>query len=507
MLLQIREDRRKTAAKILLWVTMTVQPLSLSELSTAIDIVVEPSASFSRDEVMRDKVSHCGYFLTVKNDEVSLIHRSAKDYLLRKTPDSNPELEFFRLKEEVGNLEIARKCFDYLQNGALALCVCSKVDLSSNSSHLKAFPLLLYAALHWPHHSKSLARSEHVVNPLHPFYDKKSLTRESWLKTYWAATRKGSPPDVFTPLHLASWFGILPLAENIFFKRRLVDTQKLSFIFNKRDGINKRDSYGRTALWGAAVWGHEALVHLLLEKGAEIKSKGELGSGSRVTALFCAATMGHIAILQLLLKKGANVNDDSEIVGSFRGTALFWAVLNGNKAVALLLIENGANLKAKCEISGLRLTALMAAVGNGHDAIAKLLLEKGAEVDEKIEEGRGWSGSTALTIAIQNGNEAALQLLLENGANFKAKIEINGSRVPVLYFAATIGNRAIVQLLLEKGVEVDELIEVGSGNRVTALVGAALNGNEAVVQLLLNKEANIKANLKGGMCLEQWRYL
>jgi hypothetical protein len=119
MLLQIDDNRRETAAKILRWVVMAVRPLTLSELSAAIETAVMPSATFNCVEVMRDQVLHCGYFLTINKDEVGLIHQSAQDYLLRKTLDSNPELEVFRVKEEVGNLEITRKCLDYLQNGAL----------------------------------------------------------------------------------------------------------------------------------------------------------------------------------------------------------------------------------------------------------------------------------------------------------------------------------------------------------------------------------------------------
>ncbi|OBT61413.1 hypothetical protein VE03_09507 [Pseudogymnoascus sp. 23342-1-I1] len=495
MLLQIRGDRRKTAAKILLWVTMTVRPLSLSELSAAIDIEIEPSASFSRDEFMRDKVSHCGYFLTVEEDGVSLIHQSAKDYLTRKTPDSNPELEFFRLKEEVGNIEIARKCFDYLQNGALAG---GKVDPYSDSSHLEAFPLLPYATLYWAHHTKFVPRSEHMVNPSHPFYEKKSQTRESWLKAYWAVRMDEIPPELFTPLHLASWFDILPLAKNILSKKGLVDYQKLPFIFHKRHQINKRDSYGRTALWGAAAHGHETLVQLLLEKGAEVKSKGELEDGSKVTAWFYAAILGYIAVLRLLLKNGANVDEEGEVTGKFRGTALSWAVLNGDKDVALLLIENGADLKTKCEIARFRFTMLYAAVWNGHVAVVQLLLEKGLEIDEEIKL-EGGPPRTALIIAIQNGNEGIVQLLIESGANVNAKVEVNGTRVTVLYLAAATGNRAIVQLLLENGAEVSEIIEVSGGSPTTALYSAATSGQENMVQLLLEKgaDAQAEAQIKG----------
>jgi hypothetical protein len=95
MLLQIPDHRRQIAAKILLWIVMAVRPLTLIELSTAIESI--PSLSLSCDEVIRDQITFCGYFLMVKEDRIRLIHQSAKDYLLRKIPDLNPKLEFFRI--------------------------------------------------------------------------------------------------------------------------------------------------------------------------------------------------------------------------------------------------------------------------------------------------------------------------------------------------------------------------------------------------------------------------
>jgi hypothetical protein len=104
MLLQINDRRRETVVKILKWVVMAVRPLTLSELSAAIEPSVRPSVVLSCDEAIRDQVAFCGYFLTIKENKVGLIHQSAKDYLLRKTSDLNRELEFFRIEEEKANL-------------------------------------------------------------------------------------------------------------------------------------------------------------------------------------------------------------------------------------------------------------------------------------------------------------------------------------------------------------------------------------------------------------------
>ena len=63
---------------------MAVRPLTLAELSAAIGSSNESSVfHVSREEIIREQVSSCGYFLSINTDKVGLIHQSAKDYLLR----------------------------------------------------------------------------------------------------------------------------------------------------------------------------------------------------------------------------------------------------------------------------------------------------------------------------------------------------------------------------------------------------------------------------------------
>ena len=61
--------------------------------------------------------------------------------------------------------------------------------------------------------------------------------------------------------------------------------------------------YGQTPLSWAAENGHEAVVKLLLEKGADVECKSNDGR----TPLWWAAEKGHEAVVKLLLEKGADV--------------------------------------------------------------------------------------------------------------------------------------------------------------------------------------------------------
>ena len=390
MLLQIDSGRREIAARILRWVVMAVRPLTLSELSIAIDTTVRPSAAgFSHDEMTRDQVANCGYFLKIQENEVGLIHQSAKDYLLRKTSDSNPELEVFLVKEEVANLEIARKCLSYLHSGALEN---SKPDILENTSRLRAFPLLNYAALHWYEHTKFLARSEDIFDLSLPFYQKKSHIRRSWLKAYRHYSGGRAPLESSTLLHLASYFGILPLAEKLVLGKGWMNKPKRLYHLRKRDG------YGMTALMWAARTGHEAVVRLLLEEGADVNAKNKSGE----TALMGAANKGYETIVRLLLEKGADVNMKYE-----NGiTVLSIVAFRGYKTTMRLLLEKGADINLKDKYGE---TALMKAAECWYregKEVAQLLLEKGADV--KAQDKRG---ETALTKAVRDGHENVVRLL------------------------------------------------------------------------------------------------
>ena len=58
----------------------------------------------------------------------------------------------------------------------------------------------------------------------------------------------------------------------------------------------------------ASLQGHEEVVKLLIEKGAEVNRTDKAG----VTALMAASEQGHGEIVKLLIEKGAEVNRTDE---------------------------------------------------------------------------------------------------------------------------------------------------------------------------------------------------
>ncbi|KAK4152536.1 hypothetical protein C8A00DRAFT_44431 [Chaetomidium leptoderma] len=129
--------------------------------------------------------------------------------------------------------------------------------------------------------------------------------------------------------------------------------------------IETKDYGGRTPLSWAACQGHEAVIKLLLDNGAEMETKDYNG-----------------------------------------WTPLSWAVCNEGKAVIKVLLDNGAEIEMK-DNSGRT---------PGYVPVVQLLLEKGADVNSKDNSGR-----TPLWWAAEGRHETIVRLLLEKGDDVDSK--------------------------------------------------------------------------------------
>lgn len=98
------------------------------------------------------------------------------------------------------------------------------------------------------------------------------------------------------------------------------------------------------ALVLAAGEGHQKIVDVLLEHGADMNAKNNGG----VTALMSAAGGGHLEIVKTLIKHGADMNARAE----HDWTALMYAASSGHKEVVRFLLDNNdadPNTKSKKE--------------------------------------------------------------------------------------------------------------------------------------------------------------
>jgi ankyrin repeat protein len=424
MLLQIPAEHREVSCAILRWMTMAARPLQLRELAAAVGIQAA-SPLMTVEQAARDAVALCGPLLKVQGQEVSLIHQSARDYLLRKERDSNAVLEMFRLEAESAHFELAQSCLSCVAQSDLQH---QAIDLDAELDPQES-PLLRYATQHWPEHAKScFALAAKLFDPSGFFLHNESSLRDNWWETY-NEMIEGYQSATSLLLHMACFVEIVPWVAAVLAKR--------SWRLRYHRRVNEKDSDGRIALHFAAWRGNETVVRLLVDRGADVKAE----DNNAETVLHRAASKGNEAVVRLLVDRGADVKAKD----NYGKTVLHSAASGGNEAVMRLLVDRGADVKAKDEY---RKTVLHQAASEGNEIIVRLLVDRGADVKANDN-----CGKTVLHSAASKGNEAVVRLLVERGADVKAKT--NDGKT-VLHSAASswIGNEAVVRLLVDKGADV-----------------------------------------------------
>jgi ankyrin repeat protein len=237
-------------------------------------------------------------------------------------------------------------------------------------------------------------------------------------------------------------------------------------------------STGRNALHFAADAGSvDCLAILLRDRRLDLDARDKQGR----TALFLAALSGHDEFVSVLLGTGQKVVIDAKDKDGL--TPLWWASRHGHDKVVEVLLETG---RAEIEVqdkSGR--SPLSQAAEHGHEKVVQLLIETGkAKVDVKDK-----NGSTPLSHAVENGHYKTVEVLLQTG---KANVETRDSyQWTPLIRAAMMGHDRMVEILLVMGkADVDARDLVGWN----ALFRAADHGHaKVVVALLTAGEAEVDA--------------
>ncbi|XP_037909760.1 ankyrin repeat and KH domain-containing protein mask isoform X3 [Hermetia illucens] len=240
------------------------------------------------------------------------------------------------------------------------------------------------------------------------------------------------------------------------------------------DVDSETDSNHDTALTLACAGGHEELVELLINRGANIEHRDKKG----FTPLILAATAGHEKVVDILLKHNADLEAQSERT---KDTPLSLACSGGRYEVVELLLNVGAN-KEHRNVSDY--TPLSLAASGGYVNIIKLLLNHGAEINSRTGSKLGIS---PLMLAAMNGHTAAVKLLLDMGSDINAQIETN--RNTALTLACFQGRHEVVSLLLDRKANVEHRAKTG----LTPLMEAASGGYIEVGRVLLDKGADVNA--------------
>lgn len=173
-------------------------------------------------------------------------------------------------------------------------------------------------------------------------------------------------------------------------------TEKLLEAGAKADGIASEDNKD-TALMRAAMYGNEAMIRLLIKKGANVHARNKYGD----TAFALAAKGNWSKAFELLKPLGPQ-----DLVGAFSNAYKNKHALTDDQLIELIMKSSDIDTQ-----NNNGYTPLMSSLESFHPECAKKLIDMGAKVNLQNNAGR-----TALMFAACKGYTKIVNLLLKKGA-------------------------------------------------------------------------------------------
>ena len=499
-----RSSDKLTARLLLQLIVAAKRPLTLEEANIALTLATQqgPCRSLEAMDLWPQRSfkstikNMCGLFVSVHDDRISLIHQTAREFLVRDPRSIVSRLDQWQgsLDSTVANKTMADACLKYLGLDDFAS--------ADPSGHLKrgynGQGFREYASLYWPVHYSSQSRletSSDMQKIAHKVCDTSLFYYNYWFWDYLHHSGCYLDCSSWTGLSIASLLGLTDIAEHFLNEGADLNVQPDSHgnplemaasagckelvqrFLNMGANVDAQGGWFGNALQAASFRGYAEIVHLLLDQGGDVNIEG----GIFGTALQAASVMGDDKTVQLLLARGADVNYCG---GDFHESALYTASSRGHEKVTQTLLENGVDVNAS---SG-ELTALQVAISfyDGNDTILRLLLSHGAVVNKQDTQGR-----TEIHMAAVGGQLDAMELLLSFGSDLTL-VDTQGRNC--LLHAASAGSTQIVSWLLKKGFDRDYIDHDGW----SAMHWAAKNGSLSTMEVLCAAGAtSTQENIEG----------
>ncbi|KAL4789828.1 ankyrin repeat-containing domain protein [Aspergillus venezuelensis] len=496
ILLRVDEQKRQVVVSTLVWVTLAKCPLTMDELSGAIN--VQSPAILDRHRTIMDHIASCEPLLRVQGEEIGLIHQSIRDYLLRDHADRNPTPQGTRICPEKGHYAIAQACLNLVEKGGERI-----PEVPSQRS-----TILNYAIEAWSNHAKHAgAYSDRIFDMSRPMFRQGSKIAHRWIKCLFEADDEKI--SKLTRLHIASIFDLTPWARGLLAQKK----RKISIILylgmRDKDGhtalhlkgydgytpltlaalgsnetvvrillsycwnINHQSKAGETPLMMSVIRKNANMARFLIVNGADINMKCHDGT----TPLIMSVSGNSLELSELLIKLGADI-DQQDNNGK---TALLTSVEENNLEMCQVLTSYGANANKGSKTS----SPLRLAAQRGYEDIAKLLIEHGAEINSTDEVGRA-----PLELAMIRGHASTMRVLLSHGADLGT---LDRNYIGPVGRAVSYHPKVTIPILVEFGADADERNDFGT----TPLILATHGGSIAAVEVLLRYNPDIHATHLG----------
>ncbi|PLB44808.1 hypothetical protein P170DRAFT_267121 [Aspergillus steynii IBT 23096] len=193
-------DEHQTILQIMGVVAITQQPLSVAELAVACNLYPDEDRE-SRLNFTREDIELCRLMVIVQDGIVRLLHKSVRDFLLRRGEDGGQLIHHLR-----AHATLAYRCLDIWLDNHDCLPPWGEPRYPEDG-------FLQYASQYWGIHAHHAQSEFRLLKRHESFFRAKSKARTAWAT--WGAHIDAdlASSDELSSLHLSAAFGIVGLVD------------------------------------------------------------------------------------------------------------------------------------------------------------------------------------------------------------------------------------------------------------------------------------------------------